>query len=150
MDIISSALVLIACAGISGSAILITRNRTGISKHSRQHIKDVQADLNYLREQKNNDIKDLRQENLRLKGQINKAKQGTTVTDTDLKNSANLSETLMSKFIPRKYHEVVRPLLPKAEAYLSEHQEEIIEQIKSINNKKTAPGTTQNQDLNTL
>ena len=150
MDIISSALVLIACAGISGSAILITRNRTGISKHSRQHIKDVQADLNYLREQKNNDIKDLRQENLRLKGQINKAKQGTTVTDTDLKNSANLSETLMSKFIPRKYHEVVRPLLPKAEAYLSEHQEEIIEQIKSINNKKTEAGTSQNQDLNTL
>jgi len=150
MDIIASALVLIACAGISGSAILITRNRTGISKHSRQHIKDVQADLNYLREQKNNDIKDLRQENLRLKGQINKAKQGTTVTDTDLKNSANLSETLMSKFIPRKYHEVVRPLLPKAEAYLSEHQEEIIEQIKSINNKKTESGITQNQDLNTL
>jgi len=150
MDIIASALVLIACAGISGSAILITRNRTSISKHSRQHIKDVQADLNYLREQKNNDIKDLRQENLRLKGQINKAKQGTTVTDTDLKNSANLSETLMSKFIPRKYHEVVRPLLPKAEAYLSEHQEEIIEQIKSINNKKTESGTAQNQDLNTL
>jgi hypothetical protein len=150
MDVLSSALVLIACAGISGSAILITRNRTGISKHSRQHIKDVQADLNYLREQKNNDIKDLRQENLRLKGQINKAKQGATITDTDITNSANLSETLMSKFIPKKYHEVVRPLLPKAEAYLSEHQEEIIEQIKSINNKKTESGVTQNQDLNTL
>lgn len=150
MDVLSSALVLIACAGISGSAILITRNRTGMSKHSRQHIKDVQADLNYLRDQKNQDIKDLRQENLRLKGQINKAKQGATITDTDITNSANLSETLMSKFIPKKYHEVVRPLLPKAEAYLSEHQEEIIEQIKSINNKKTAPGTTQNQDLNTL
>ena len=150
MDVLSSALVLIACAGISGSAILITRNRTGMSKHSRQHIKDVQADLNYLRDQKNQDIKDLRQENLRLKGQINKAKQGATITDTDITNSANLSETLMSKFIPKKYHEVVRPLLPKAEAYLSEHQEEIIEQIKSINNKKTAPGTPQNQDLNTL
>jgi hypothetical protein len=150
MDVLSSALVLIACAGISGSAILITRNRTGMSKHSRQHIKDVQADLNYLRDQKNNDIKDLRQENLRLKGQINKAKQGATITDTDITNSANLSETLMSKFIPKKYHEVVRPLLPKAEAYLSEHQEEIIEQIKSINNKKTEPGTAQNQDLNTL
>ena len=150
MDVLSSALVLIACAGISGSAILITRNRTGMSKHSRQHIKDVQADLNYLREQKNNDIKDLRQENLRLKGQINKAKQGATITDTDITNSANLSETLMSKFIPKKYHEVVRPLLPKAEAYLSEHQEEIIEQIKSINNKKAQPGATQNQDLNTL
>jgi hypothetical protein len=150
MDLLSSALVLIACASIGGSAIFITRNRTGMSKHSRQHIKDVQADLNYLRDQKNQDIKDLRQDNLRLKGMINKAKQGTTVTDTDLKNSSNLSETLMSKFIPRKYHEVVRPLLPKAEAYLSEHQEEIIEQIKSINNKKTEPGTSQNQDLNTL
>lgn len=150
MDVLSSALVLIACAGISGSAILITRNRTGMSKHSRQHIKDVQADLNYLREQKNQDIKDLRHENLRLKGTINKAKQGATVTDTDLNNSANLSETLMSKFIPKKYHEVVRPLLPKAEAYLSEHQEEIIEQIKGINNKQTQSGATENQDLNTL
>jgi hypothetical protein len=150
MDVLSSALVLIACAGISGSAILITRNRTGMSKHSRQHIKDVQSDLNYLRDQKNQDIKDLRQENLRLKGQINKAKQGATITDTDITKYANLSETLMSKFIPKKYHEVVRPLLPKAEAYLSEHQEEIIEQIKSINNKKTESGTAQNQDLNTL
>jgi len=150
MDVLSSALVLIACAGISGSAILITRNRTGMSKHSRQHIKDVQSDLNYLRDQKNQEIKDLRQDNLRLKGTINKAKQGATITDTDITNSANLSETLMSKFIPKKYHEVVRPLLPKAEAYLSEHQEEIIEQIKSINNKKTESGTAQNQDLNTL
>ena len=149
MDVLSSALVLIACAGISGSAILITRNRTGMSKHSRQHIKDVQADLNYLREQKNQDIKDLRHENLRLKGTINKAKQGATVTDTDLNNSANLSETLMSKFIPKKYHEVVRPLLPKAEAYLSEHQEEIIEQIKGINHKQTE-STAQDSTTATL
>ena len=150
MDILASALVLIACASIGGSAIFITRNRTGMSKHSRQHIKDVQSDLNYLREQKNQEIKDLRQDNLRLKGTINKAKQGATVTDTDLNNSANLSETLMSKFIPKKYHEVVRPLLPKAEAYLSEHQEEIIEQIKGINNKQTQSGASENQTSNTL
>jgi hypothetical protein len=150
MELLSSALVLIACASIGGSAIFITRNRTGMSKHSRQHIKDVQSDLNYLRDQKNQDIKDLRHENLRLKGMINKAKQGATVTDTDLSNSANLSETLMSKFIPKKYHEVVRPLLPKAEAYLSEHQEEIIEQIKGINNKQAQPRASQNQDLTTL
>jgi len=150
MDVLASALVLIACAGISGSAILITRNRTGMSKHSRQHIKDVQADLNYLRDQKNQEIKDLRQDNLRLKGTINKAKQGTTITETDMQNSAGLAEMLMTKLIPRKYHEVVRPLLPKAEAYLSEHQEEIIEQIKSINNKKTESRTPENQDLNTL
>jgi hypothetical protein len=150
MDILASALVLIACASIGGSAIFITRNRTGMSKHSRQHIKDVQSDLNYLREQKNQEIKDLRQDNLRLKGTINKAKQGATVTDTDLSNSANLSETLMSKFVPKKYHEVVRPLLPKAEAFLSEHQEEIIEQIKGVNNKQTKAGAPENQASNTL
>ena len=56
----------------------------------------------------------------------------------------------MSKFIPKKYHEVVRPLLPKAEAYLSEHQEEIIEQIKGINNKQTQSGASENQAINTL
>ena len=67
-----------------------------------------------------------------------------------MKNSAGLGEMLMTKLIPRKYHEVVRPLLPKAEAYLAEHQEEIIEQIKSINNKKTESGASQNQDINTL
>ena len=150
MELLSSALVLIACASIGGSAIFITRNRTGMSKQSRQHIKDVQSDLNYLRDQKNQDIKDLRHENLRLKGMVNKAKQGTTITDNDISNSGNLSEMLMIKLIPRKYHEMVRPLLPKAEAYLSEHQEEIIEQIKSINNKKTESRTPENQDLNTL
>ena len=149
MDVLASALVLIACAGISGSAILITRNRTGHSKHSRQHIKDIQGDLNYLREQKNQDIKDLRQDNLRLKGMINKAKQGTTITENDISNSGNLSEMLMTKLIPRKYHEMVRPLLPKAEAYLQEHQEEIIEKIKS-SNKQAQPGATENQETNSL
>jgi hypothetical protein len=150
MDVLASALVLIACAGISGSAILITRNRTGISKHSRQHIKDVQSDLNYLRDQKNQEIKDLRQENLRLKGRYNKAKQGVTITDGDMQGKSGLGEMLMDKLIPSKYHSVVRPLLPKAEAYLSEHKDEIIEQIQSINNKKTQSGATQDQDLNTL
>ena len=149
MELLSSALVLIACASIGGSAIFITRNRTGMSKHSRQHIKDVQSDLNYLRDQKNQDIKDLRHENLRLKGMVNKAKQGTTITDNDISNSGNLSEMLMIKLIPRKYHEMVRPLLPKAEAYLQEHQEEIIEKIKS-SNKQAQSGATQDQDTTTL
>ena len=149
MEVLSSALVLIACASIGGSAIFITRNRTGMSKHSRQHIKDVQSDLNYLRDQKNQDIKDLRHENLRLKGMVNKAKQGTTITDNDISNSGNLSEMLMIKLIPRKYHEMVRPLLPKAEAYLQEHQEEIIEKIKS-SNKQAQSGATQDQENTTL
>ena len=109
MELLSSALVLIACASIGGSAIFITRNRTGMSKHSRQHIKDVQSDLNYLRDQKNQDIKDLRHENLRLKGMVNKAKQGTTITDNDISNSGNLSEMLMIKLIPVSYTHLTLP-----------------------------------------
>jgi hypothetical protein len=149
MDVFSSALLLIACAGLSGSAILITRNRTGMSKHSRQHIKDVQSDLNYLRDQKNQELKELRQDNLRLKGMINKAKQGTTITETDMSNATGLGEMLMTKLVPSKYHSIVKPLLPKAEAYLAEHKEEIIEEIKS-SNKSTKTGASQNQDLATL
>jgi hypothetical protein len=45
---------------------------------------------------------------------------------------------------------VVRPLLPKAEAYLAEHKDEIIEQIQSINNKQTKSRAPEDQDLTTL
>jgi hypothetical protein len=106
--------------------------------------------LNYLREQKNQEIKDLRQENLRLKGRYNKVKQGVTITDGDMQSNIGLGEMLMEKLIPSKYHTVVRPLLPKAEAYLAEHKDEIIEQIQSINNKQTKSRAPEDQDLTTL
>ena len=105
-----------------------------------------QQDLNFVRESKNQEIKELRHETLRLKGIINKSKQGTTITESDLDMKGGLAEGLMSKLIPRKYHEMVRPMLPKAEAYLMEHQDEIVEKIKSINNKpaQSQSGTAQN------
>lgn len=77
-------------------------------------------------------------------------KQGTTITESDLDMKGGLAENLMVKMIPRKYHEMVRPLLPKAEAYFQEHQEEIIEKIKNVNSKQAQSKTNQAQDITTL
>ena len=145
MDLLTSAVILVACVSVGLCGIIISGRRVGAAKHTRAYVKDIQQDLNYVKEQKNNEIKELRHETLRLKGIINKGKQGATITDTDMKNANGIGEMLMQKLIPNKYHEIVKPLLPKAEAYLAQNQEQIIEQIKSINNKnqpKTGPAQT--------
>ena len=146
MDLLSSALILVACVSVGLCGIIISGRRVGASKHTRAYVKDIQQDLNFVKESKNQEIKELRHETLRLKGIINKSKQGTTITESDLDMKGGLAEGLMSKLIPRKYHEMVRPMLPKAEAYLMEHQDEISGKIKSINNKpaQSETGTAQN------
>ena len=150
MELLTSALILVACISVGLCGIIISGRRVGASKHTRAYVKDIQQDLNYVKEQKNSEIKELRHETLRLKGIINKTKQGTTITESDLDMKGGLAEGLMSKLIPRKYHDMVRPMLPKAEAYLMEHQEEIIGKIKSINNKPAQSQAGQNQDSTSL
>ena len=150
MELLTSALILVACISVGLCGIIISGRRVGASKHTRAYVKDIQQDLNYVKEQKNAEIKELRHESLRLKGIINKSKQGTTITESDLDMKGGLAEGLMSKLIPRKYHDMVRPMLPKAEAYLMEHQDEIIGKIKSINNKPAQSQAGQNQDSTSL
>ena len=150
MDLLSSALILVACVSVGLCGIIISGRRVGASKHTRAYVKDIQQDMSYIKDQKNEEIKELRRDNLRLKGVINKNKQGTTITETDLNSSAGLADILMNKLIPRKYHEVVRPLLPKAEAYLSEHQEEIIEQIKGKKFDQAYARKISNKNINII
>jgi len=150
VELLTSALILVACVSVGLCGIIISGRRVGASKHTRAYVKDIQQDLSYVKEQKNAEIKELRHESLRLKGIINKSKQGTTITESDLDMKGGLAEGLMSKLIPRKYHDMVRPMLPKAEAYLMEHQEEIIGKIKSINNKPAQSQAGQNQDSTSL
>ena len=150
MELLTSALLLVACVSVGLCGIIISGRRVGASKHTRAYVKDIQQDLSYVKEQKNNEIKELRHEQQRLKGIINKSKQGTTITESDLDMKGGLAEGLMSKLIPRKYHDMVRPMLPKAEAYLMEHQDEIIGKIKSINNKPAQSQAGQNQDSTSL
>jgi hypothetical protein len=139
-EILSASLILVAsiCAGLS--CVFIARNRGSINKHSRQRIKDYEADIKYLGEVKKADAADYRQEILRLKGSINKMKQGTTITDNDMKNSS-LGEVIL-QLIPTKYRGIGKAIVPQIEEAVKKDPtllDKVYEKIKSANNQQTKP-----------
>ena len=144
-EILSSALILVACISGGVSCMFIARSRSSINKHSRQRIKDFENDIRYLAESKKEEAKDYRQEILRLKGTINKQKQGVTVTDTDMKNSG-LGEVIM-QLVPTKYRKAASFLIPQVQEAVKKDPaviEKVYEKIKSANttnSKPTEPGS---------
>ena len=144
-EVLSSALILVACISGGISCMFIARSRSTTNKHSRQRIKDYEADIKSISETRKSDAADFRQEILRLKGSINKMKQGTTVTDTDMKNSG-LGDVIM-QLIPKKYQKAASFLVPQVEEAVKKDPaivERIYEKIKSANtanSKQTQPGT---------
>jgi len=144
-EILSSALIMVACISGGVSCMFIARSRSTTNKHSRQRIKDFENDIRYLAESKKEEAKDYRQEILRLKGTLNKMKQGVTVTDNDMQNSG-LGEVLM-QLIPGKYRKAASFLIPQVEEAVKKDPaliEKVYEKIKSANttsNKQTEPGT---------
>jgi hypothetical protein len=149
-EVLSASLILVAsiCAGLS--CVFIARNRGSINKHSRQRIKDYEADIKYLGEVKKADAAEYRQEILRLKSSINRIKDGNTVTDTDMKNSG-LGDVIM-QLIPNKYRKAASFLVPQVEEAVKKDPaivERIYEKIKSANNQQTRP-QPEAQTTNTL
>jgi predicted ATPase len=150
MEILSSALILMACASVGISGIYITRNRSGINKHSRQHIKDIQQDMKYLSDMKKEEALEYRKQIQSLKGTVNKMKQGTTITDNDMKNSS-LGEVIL-QIIPNKYRKAASFLVPQIEEAVKKDPtliEKVYERIKSTNNQQ-AKTPDQDQTTNTL
>jgi hypothetical protein len=153
IEVLSASLVLVAslCAGLS--CVYIARSRSSINKHSRQRIKDFENDIKYLADAKKEEAKDYRQEILRLKGTLNKMKQGVTVTDTDMKNSG-LGEVIM-QLVPTKYRKAASFLIPQVEEAVKKDPaliEKVYEKIKSANNtnnQQTQDGN-QTQGIQTL
>ena len=153
IEVLSAALVLVAslCGGLS--CVFIARSRSSINKHSRQRIKDFENDIKYLAESKKEEAKDYRQEILRLKGTLNKMKQGVTVTDTDMKNSG-LGEVIM-QLVPNKYRKAASFLIPQVEEAVKKDPaliEKVYEKIKSANstnNQQTESGS-QTQTVQSL
>ena len=143
IEVLSASLILVAsiCGGMC--AVFIARSKSSINKHSRQRIKDFENDIKYLAESKKEEAKDYRQEILRLKGTINKMKQGPTITDTDMQNSG-LGEVI-SQLIPAKYRKAASFLIPQVEEAVKKDPqliEKVYEKIKSANttsNKQTEP-----------
>jgi len=151
-ELLSSALILVACISGGISACFISRSRSVTNKHSRQRIKDFENDIKYLAEQKNKDAADHALEVKRLNGFVNRLKNGNTVTDTDMKDSG-LGEVIM-QLIPNKYRKAASFLIPQVEEAVKKDPaivERIYEKIKSANtnNKKTEPGA-ETQGIQTL
>ena len=142
-ELLSSALILVACISGGISCIFIARSRTTVNKHSRQRIKDFEADIKYLADSKKEEASQYRKEIMRLKNVVSKAKEGPTVTETDMKNSG-LGEVIM-QLIPSKYRKAASFLVPQVEEAVKKDPaiiERIYEKIKSANtnNKQTQPG----------
>jgi hypothetical protein len=138
IEVLSASLVLVAsvCGGMC--AVFIARSKSTVNKHSRQRIKDFENDIQYLAESKKEEAKDYRQEIMRLKNVVSKAKEGTTVTETDMKNSG-LGDVIM-QLIPNKYRKAASFLVPQVEEAVRKDPaivERIYEKIKSANSKQT-------------
>ena len=152
-ELLSSALILVACISAGVSCMFIARNRGTINKHSRQRIKDFENDIKYLAESKKEEAKDYRQEILRLKSSINRIKEGPAVTDSDMKNSG-LGEVIM-QLVPRKYRKAASFLIPQVEEAVKKDPaliEKVYEKIKSANstNSKASEPGTETQTAQTL
>ena len=142
-ELLSSALILVACISGGISCIFIARSRSTVNKHSRQRIKDFEADIKYLADSKKEEAYEYRKEIMRLKNVVSKAKEGPTVTDTDMKNSG-LGEVIM-QLIPGKYRKAASFLVPQVEEAVKKDPaiiERVYEKLKSANtnNKQTQPG----------
>jgi len=142
-ELLSSALILVACISGGISCIFIARSRTTVNKHSRQRIKDFEADIKYLADSKKEEAYEYRKEIMRLKNVASKAKEGPTVTETDMKNSG-LGEVIM-QLIPSKYRKAASFLVPQVEEAVKKDPaiiERVYEKLKSANtnNKQAQPG----------
>ena len=151
-EILSSALILVACISGGVSCMFIARSRSVINKHSRQRIKDFENDIKYLADRKKEGDAEHALELKRLNGAVNRLKNGNTVTDSDMKDSG-LGEVIM-QLIPKKYQKAASFLVPQVEEAVKKDPaivERIYEKIKSANtnNKPAQPGS-ETQAVSTL
>ena len=153
IEVLSASLVLVAsvCGGLC--AVFIARSKSTINKHSRQRIKDFEADIKYLADSKKEEAQDYRKEIMRLRVINTKQQDGlTTITDKDMKNSG-LGEIIM-QLIPKKYRKAASFLVPQVEEAVKKDPaiiERVYEKIKTANtsNQQTQPGTP-TETTNTL
>jgi len=144
-ELLSSALILVACLSAGISACFLARSRSVTNKYSRNRIKDFENDIKYLADRKKEGDAEHALELKRLNGAVNRLKNGNTVTDSDMKDSG-LGDVIM-QLIPKKYQKAASFLVPQVEEAVKKDPaivERIYEKIKSANtanSKQTQPGT---------
>jgi len=78
------------------------------------------------------DFNQVMKENRSLKGSLAMAKNPKLPDDID---ESNLGDVALS-LLPKKYHKIARPLIPKLEEYIAnnpEKLEQVLNQIKGVN-----------------
>lgn len=78
------------------------------------------------------DFNQVMKENRSLKGSLAMAKNPKLPDDLDASNLGDVALNL----IPKKYHKIARPLIPKLEEYIAsnpEKLEQVLSQIKGVN-----------------
>jgi len=144
IEVLSAALVMVACISGGVSCMYIARSRSTTNKHSRQRIKDFESDIKYLAESKKEGDKQHREDMRHVQQALNRSKRGETVTDSDMKNSG-LGEVIM-QLVPGKYRKAASFLIPQIEEAVKKDPtliEKVYERIKSANttsNQQTEPG----------
>lgn len=151
MEVLPAALILVACISAGVSCMFVARSRSSINKHSRQRIKDFEADIKYLADSKKEEAQDYRKEILRLKSSINRIKDGPALTEQDIESNSGIGEVLIKKFGFGKYLKYLpKGTLENIEKGIMENKDEIIKGIQErSNNKQTQPGA-QDETTNTL
>jgi hypothetical protein len=152
MEVLPAALIMVGAISVGVSAMYIARGKSSINKHSRQRIKDFEADIKYLADSKKEEAQDYRKEILRLKSSINRIKDGPTVSDSDMKNSG-LGDVIM-QLIPNKYRKAASFLVPQVEEAVKKDPaiiERVYEKLKTANtSNKQAQSGAQDETTNTL
>jgi len=143
-EVLSAALILVACISGGISCAYIARSRSTTNKHSRQRIKDFEADIKSIAESKRVSNDTDRLEIRRLQQALNRSKRGETVTDSDMKNSG-LGEVIM-QLVPGKYRKAASFVVPLIEKQIKDDPtivDKVYEKIKSANtasNQQAQPG----------
>jgi hypothetical protein len=97
----------------------------------------------------NKDVENLNLENRRLRGAVNRSKQETTLPDSI--DAGNLDDVILG-LLPKKYHKMARPFIPKLQQYIVDNPEklkEIADKIKGVNNDGKKEGTD-SEEIQTL
>jgi len=153
-EVLSAALILVACISGGVSCMFIARSRSNTNKHSRLRIKDMENDIKYMTENHQKDAANYRKEIMRLKVMNTKQQDGlTTITDKDMKNSG-LGEVIM-QLVPAKYRKAASFLIPQVEEAVKKDPaliEKVYEKIKSANSSsnQSPQSGAQDQGIQTL
>jgi len=141
-ELLSSAIILVACISAGVSCMFIARSRSSINKHSRQRIKDFESDIKYMTDTHQQDAANYRKEIMRLKNVVSKANEGASITDSDMKNTG-LADVIM-KLIPAKYRGIAGPIAPMIEKAVKDDPtllKRVYDKLQSANSSPTQPGS---------